>query len=218
MQLLSLTLSVMLTRHLLWATSACMVEMWPFHAAQCSGLHPYCIWRASNTWLKVFTIIKWNLRVPTSTIVVDVMNIYRYSSSDIQGTLHVLKLTLSCMLTLKFLLPRSCFTTAVCPHFAALCRAVRPFCRRKNIFHVLRVPNNMYTMSRLGQQRFIHVPNLWLVWRLLLRVASLLWPCLVLQQCGAGDLAPWSAKYWRKNGTTWNKWLHPRACVCTSRS
>ena len=88
------------------------------------------------------------------------MNIYRYSSSDIQGTLHVLKLTLSCMLTLKFLLSRSCFTTAVCPHFAALCRAVRPFCRRKNIFHVLRIPNNMYTMSRLGQQIYSRTESL----------------------------------------------------------
>jgi len=154
MQLPSLTLSVMLTRHLLWATSACMVEIWPFHAAQCSGLHPYCNWRASNTWLKVFTIIKWNLTLPTST---HCGRRYEYIPIFIQWHIRYAAcaqvLTLSCMLTLKFLLSRSCFTTAVCPHFAALCRAVRPFCRRKNIiFHMLRVPNNMYTMSRLGQQ------------------------------------------------------------------
>ena len=36
-----LTLSVMFTKHPLWANSACIVDVWPFHAAQCSGLHPY---------------------------------------------------------------------------------------------------------------------------------------------------------------------------------
>ena len=57
-----------------------------------------------------------------------------FMSCLVWGSIATLALTLSCMLTLNFLLARSSLMTAVCPHLAALCRAVRPFCRvmRKN--------------------------------------------------------------------------------------